>query len=310
MEYTRFTTNEEIQEVFDGQELHTVVFKTPFTVGDAVRLNKKNPKNRIWSYGKDFSTEDIWHITQMSINVYEEETKVICELKSDKQNGFGFSDYLYDVPSTEFDVIDGTEFEDSLLTPFKVGENAWCFLNHLYDCFTPSYKLIVGHSLSISLSNKKDAPLNSSINPRVLTKRWTTERCQGGNREGFFYSSELSLTRTKYNSSYKSIGKEPQLYTIDMVLNNVDFDTFAQKTYKKDAFHDCSFGSPIYEIFVKLFDKTLEDLKEAASKESKPIKKKPASKKKKSTPKKDDKLKELVNGLSAKEIEQLKKMLG
>ena len=94
-----------------------------------------------------------------------------------------------------------------------------------------------------------------------------------------------------------------------MVDNDVDFDTFAQKTYKKDSFRDAYFSQPIYEMFAKQKEKTLEDLKIASEKPtSSVVKKKPVPRKKPKS-KTDDKLKDLINGLSEAELEKLKNLL-
>ena len=308
MKYIYGTPNEDIEKVFAGHEFNTVVFKSNFNVGDKVKLKTARPKNRFSTWYKEYSTDEIYTVVKMDINVYAETLTIICELCSETKNEYNFSEYIYDVPSTEFEIIDGHDFEYSLITPFLPGDYCWVFLNHLYDRYTPNYNLIIGHRLNVTMNIGKETSI--SVNPVVITKRWAVEkRFQGDEIKDFQYLDSYRLTKTKFDNTFKHIGLEPLLYTIQMVDNDVDFDTFAQKTYKKDSFRDAYFSKPIYEMFAKQKGKTLEDLKIASEKPtSSVVKNKPVPRKKPKS-KTDDKLKDLINGLSEAELEKLKNLL-
>lgn len=308
MEYIYGTSNEDVEKVFSGQEFHTIVFKSNFNVGDKVKLKTERPKNRFSTYNGKYSTDEIYTVVKMDINVYSEIITIICELCSETKNKYQFSKYIFDVPSTEFEIIDGHDFEYSLITPFLPGDYSWVFPNHLYDIFTPMHNLVIGHRLNVTMNIGKETSI--SINPVVITKRWAVEkRFQGIEIKDFQYLDSYRLIKTKYDNNFKAIGLEPLLYTMQMVDNDVDFDTFAKKTYKKDSFRDSYFSKPIYEMFAKQKGKTLEDLKIASEKStSSVIKKKPTSRKKPKS-KTDDKLKDLIHGLSEVELDKLKKML-
>lgn len=309
MKYQNLCPNSEIEEVFNGQELYSVIFKSVFTVGDSVKLKTNHPKNRIGVNYKTYDTNTVYNITKMEINVYDGKAETICDLLSESKNQYGFNDYIRDVQSTELEIIEGHEFEYTLTTPFKPNDNAWLFLNHLYDIYTPNYELVIGHGLHVLMSIGEQKII--SICPVVITKEWSVKNLQGrGSVEDFYYIRTHNLTKIRYNNNRKIVGNEPLLYTTNMFENDVDFDTFAVTTYKNDAFRDNCFSESNYRIFAQQKGKTLEDLKIASQKQIKPkIKNQTNKPKSKAKTNGNDDLEDIIADLTPKEIKTLKKLL-
>lgn len=98
------------------------------------------------------------------------------------------------------EIIEGHEFEYTLTTPFKPNDNAWLFLNHLYDIYTPNYELVIGHGLHVLMSTGEEKII--SIHPVVITKKLSVKNLQGRGSVSF---NKQFLNFLKTNKLIKEI---------------------------------------------------------------------------------------------------------
>ena len=296
MEYFYYKhTSDNIRSVFEGygvDKFYDIHFECPFSVGDRVSFKTAYPKNRFCTYAKQVDINKVWVINKVVIDYCSDDNRTyICDLRSEDKGKYGFSDYMYDVPISEFISVDGSNirFEFDIITPYRVGDYCWLLCNHWYDCFTPHYEWVTGHRLIIEKALNNDD--KACINFCVLAKRYDTKH------KDFVYSDSYSIICRD---------NEPQLWLNDIIINKMDFNSFAVKTYQKDVFKDCFENDGLYSIFAKLFGKTLDDLKSAKidnkNSEKKVIKKKNNNN--------NNKLEEIIGSLSEAEIKKLKKLLG
>ena len=293
--YDRYTSDN-IRSVFEGygiDKFYDIHFECPFNVGDRVTFKTECPKNRFYPYNKQVDISKVWVINKVVIDYYSgDKMAYICNLTSEDKGECGFSDYMYDVPISEFISVDGsnTRFEFDIITPYMIGDYCWLLCNHWYDCFTPYYECVIGHRLIIENTFDKDD--KAHINFCVLANRYNT-KC----KDFVYFDSYSIICRDN----------EPQLWLNDIIINKMDFNSFAVNTYQKDGFKDCFGNDSLYSIFAKLFGKTLHDLKFAKI-DNKNCEKKVIKKKKKNN-KNNNKLEEIISSLSEAEIKKLKKLL-